>query len=222
MNNKIHKLVEKYHVNLVIWMILPISALIGILWQVTILSKYNAVVFFSWSQVFVDTALMFLPIISFISGLLSYIIYCNVLKPKWKEKWIAFIFIIFSIILFALILWLIWYINLYLFNLCFFFLFGYITNFAFITSGIWEKMDPEKYSFLFPSAILGLVLAAGIVITSFFNIWYNHLYSNIQIQIESKKYKVQYMNDKYIIYSDGKVIPNNDSVKFVISKTIIK
>lgn len=31
-------------------------------------------------------------------------------------------------------------------------------------------MDPEKYSFLFPSAILGLVLAAGIVITSFFNI----------------------------------------------------
>lgn len=197
--------------------LLPISALVWIIGQVTILSKYNAVVFFSWSQVFSDTAILIMLIVAFAVWYFIKELF-DTLSPSKTEKFRWFMFIVYSIFLIILFISLFKFTNLYFVALSFFYLIWYTTS---IFSKVWtpaKKIDWKYWIFIFPTLPLTILLAVFIMLYGFFGMWYSYLYKNIEVKVNEEHIPVNYMNDKFIIYWEGKVLPNNWNNEFQIKE----
>ena len=149
--------------------IIPLTALIWIIWQVTMLSKYNAVAFFSWTQVFSDSAILMLLIIAYFSWLFSNFIFKD-LKPNFYEKFRWFMFIVYFIFIFLFLAYLIKYDNIYFLALPAMYIFWYVTPYLDIWAKKISKKSVDKYIFIFPTSILTIVIAGYLVLISFFEI----------------------------------------------------
>lgn len=203
--------------------IFPIFLVFGVLWQITMLSKYNAIVFFSWGQVLNDTSAL-LPqfIILILWSLSAYIYYLiNISeKEKWGSIWLLCLF-------FGIFLWIILWIlkNSYLSSfICSFFLWylSYVTIFL-----VWDKWKKthKNENYYMPVILMILVLAIVLLFWSILSYFYSFLYQNIEIKINSQNNKINYMNDKYIFYSSWeeiKIIPNDWENEFIIKDIINK
>lgn len=197
--------------------LLPISVLVWIIWQVTILSKYNAVVFFSWSQVFSDTAILLMLVLAFgIWYFVKELFY--ELSPSRTEKLRWFMFIIYSIFLIVILMSIFKFTNIYFMALSLFFLFWYSIS-SLYKLWIQDKKINEKYwIFIFPSLPLVIFLLSFTLLYSFFALWYSYLYKNIEVKVNTGYAQVNYMNDKFIIYWEGKILPNNWYNEFQIKR----
>ena len=251
---KLHKLLKslKKESKITFWLsLLPITLLVGILWQIAILSKYNALVFFSWWQVLNDTAILLLPVIFlFISLLLVDIfVYILNLNPIWLLK--KFFISIINSLLILIILWLLRIIPENLFNYYFmlnwfyyiFWLFLYIlvpfndkkekisicTKFRYfyidLKNYIKNKKEERLSKLVFFLPIIAFIFIFAIIffLSSLCSIWYKNLYEWTKININWNEIKVNYMNDKYIIYSswsETKIIPNDWKNEFIINDTL--
>lgn len=217
---KFNKLLKtlKTDFKLEFWIALfPISAIVWIIWQIIILSKYNAVALFSWSQVFSDSAILIMLVLSFAIWYISKDLFYK-LSPTKTEKFRGFMFIIYTIFLILFIIPLFKFVNLYFATLSFFFLIWYITS---ITSNIWKskkKFDEKYWIFVVPTIPLIIILAMFIVAYWFLGMWYSYLYKNIEVKVNWEYIPVNYMNDKFIIYWEWKVLPNNWDKEFLIKK----
>ncbi|EKD44714.1 MAG: hypothetical protein ACD_71C00032G0002 [uncultured bacterium (gcode 4)] len=220
---KINKIVKylKEKVNLGYWFSITLSTtlLIWILWQIIILSKFNAIVFFSWSQIFSDTAILFIPVLALFSGHFSYK-FLNKFKIVLTVKARSFLFLIeiifiLWVVYITLCQYLVTTVNLYFLNLTVFFLFWFLLS-IFDKKVEEKKVDFDKWIFAFPALVLSLVLLLFLILLWIFNILYHYIYTNIYVNIDNTQYKVQYMNDKYIIYWSWNVIPNDWKNRFVV------
>ena len=197
--------------------LIPISALIWAVWQIMILSKYNAVALFSWSQVFSDTAILIMLILAFAVWYFTKELF-EELSPTKTEKIRWFMFINYSIFLLIILISFLKFANLYFVALIFFFLIWYTTS-IFSKVGTTEKKINWKYwIFIFPTLPLIILLGFFIMLYKFFGMWYSYLYKNIQVKVNEEYIPVNYMNDKFIIYWEWKVLPNNWNNEFLIKK----
>lgn len=202
--------------------LLPITLLVGILWQIAILSKYNAIAFFSWWQVLNDTAIL-IPqlIVSFLWVLSAYIYY--LVNTTKKEKWISWmILFLFSIIISSINSWFFEnnYLNCFIYSFMLWY-FSYV-----IVKIIWNKWnEQEKYdNYIIPTIMVIFVLLVVFLFWRILNYFYSFLYQNIEIKLD-KNYQINYINDKYIFYSswsETKVIPNDWKNEFIINKLLKK
>lgn len=213
---KTHSYVLQYFIA-----IFPIFLVIWILWQITMLSKYNAISFFSWGQILSDTAILLPQVIVLILWFLSAYIYF-LFETSKKEKSISFIllFLFFSVI---------WWItsgvlkNSYLTSfICSFFLWYLCYIMSFI---VWDKWAQESKNdnYYMPIILKIWVLVIIILFWLILSYFYSFLYKNIDIKIQDKNYEVNYMNDKYIFYSNWseiKIIPNDGKNEFIIKDII--
>ncbi|EKD65814.1 MAG: hypothetical protein ACD_49C00083G0001 [uncultured bacterium (gcode 4)] len=211
---------------LIYWLkiILPITLLIWILWQIVILSKYNAIALFSWSQIFSDTVILFLPLLSGFAWYFSLKILDMIDWVNNKIKIYSLLFILFIIIIYSFIMGILSYYNYIPFNF-------YLNslNILFVSWAIFSfnstlKIDKDnktsdKFLFIFPSLILILITLSFTIILWLFGILYSYVYRNIKIEISNKQYEIQYMNDKYIIYWSWKITPNDWKNKFIINNS---
>lgn len=211
--------------------LLPITLLVGVLWQIAILSKYNALVFFSWWQVLNDTSILMLQVIVFFLWVISAYIY-SLIKPSKTEKWISWIILFFfCIIVLSITIWFLK--NIYIFSIIVLFLlwyFSYMFNFL-----VWDrwKHPGKNDNYVIPVIFNLLVLLIVFLIWWMLNYFYSFLYQNIEIKVQNtstwttltwsniwfKSYEVKYMNDKYILYSswsEVKIIPNDGKNEFII------
>jgi len=196
---------------------LPITLLVGILWQIAILSKYNSVLFFSWWQVLNDTAILMLQVIVFFLWVLSaYFFYF--IKPKKVEKFFSlvllFIFFVFSWIIIVLFLK-----NVYIYWLISSYLLWYLSYV--ITFIVWNKWRHigKNDNYIIPVIFNVLVLSIILLFWFILNYFYSFLYQNIELKTNNENHQINYMNDKYIIYSswsETKIIPNDWKNEFII------
>lgn len=234
----IKTLENEFNLNFFIKVALPFSLLIWILWQIIILSRFNSVVLFSWGQVFTDTTILVIPLTVFIIWYNSF----NILKRFYAfniscwHKILWLISILFYIFIFlGLILDIFLKYNYYLIIMCFSYLVWYICYLIWAfdyDSKPSKSKNIEKtriiLSYLFPFIIIIFISSLSVALYWLFNMQYTLLYNNIKIKINNIDYKVEYMNDKYVIYltwSDIKVAHNNDENEILISnplKTNIK
>jgi len=221
-HQKILKFLKKESKIAFLLSLLPITLLVGILWQIAILSKYNAIVFFSWWQVLNDTSILMLQVIVFFLWVLSAYIYF-LIKPSKTEKWISWI-ILFFFFVFAVWISLWFFQNIYIFSIIasfFFWYFSYVMTFI-----IWDKWKhPWKNDNYFIPIIFSIFILTIVLLFWFiFNYFYSCLYQNIEIKINNQKHTINYMNDKYILYSSWseiKIVPNDWRNEFII-KDILK
>lgn len=224
---KLHKILKsiKKESKITFWLsLLPITLLVGILWQIAILSKYNAIVFFSWWQVLNDTAIVMLLIISYIWWYFSYNFF-KTFKPNLPEKWRGFLFIIYSFFLITIIFYFLWIFNIYLIWIFIFYIFWYFQSILDWTIKNNENVNfnLKYWIFIISSIPLYIIYLLFILILCFSILVYNFIYQNIEIKIEKINYKINYMNDKYIIYSswsETKIIPNDWKNDFIINDTL--
>lgn len=196
---------------------LPITLLVGILWQIAILSKYNSVLFFSWWQVLNDTAILMLQVIVFFLWVLSaYFFYF--IKPKKVEKFFSlvllFIFFVFSWIIIVLFLK-----NVYIYWLISSYLLWYLSYvITFIVWNKWRNIGKND-NYIIPVIFNVLVLSIILLFWFILNYFYSFLYQNIELKTNNENHQINYMNDKYIIYSswsETKIIPNDWKNEFII------
>lgn len=197
--------------------LIPISALIWAVWQIMILSKYNAVALFSWSQVFSDTAILMLLILSFAVWYFTKELF-EELSPNKTEKFRLFMFINYSIFLLISLISFLKFANLYFVALAFLFLIWYTTSIFSRVGTTEKKINWKDWVFIFPTLPLTILLAVFMILYFFFGMWYSYLYKNIEVKVNEEYIPVNYMNDKFIIYWEGKVLPNNWNNEFQIKE----
>lgn len=197
--------------------LLPITLLIGILWQIAILSKYNAIVFFSWWQVLNDTSILMLQVIVFFLWVLSAYIY-SLIKPSKIEKWISWIILFFFCII-VLSITILFLKNIYIFSIIILFLLWYFSYmFNFLVWNRW-KHPGKNDNYVIPVILNLLVLLIVFLIWWMLNYFFSFLYKNIEIKVQDKNHTINYINDKYILYSswsEVKIIPNDGKNEFII------
>lgn len=234
--NKIFKKFKKEWKITFLLSLLPITLLVGILWQIAILSKYNALVFFSWWQVLNDTAILMLQVIVFFLWVLSAYVY-YLIKTTKIEKWCSWIILF---LFFSIVWWIsIWFFkNIYITSIITSFFLGY---FAYVTTFIvWDrwKHPGKNDNYIIPIIFNILILLIVLLFWFILNHFYSFLYQNIEIKIintnqevliwtwnktNETNYKINYMNDKYIIYSswsETKIIPNDWKNEFIINDNL--
>lgn len=206
------KLKKKYHLDLLLKLVVPFAAIIWILWQIAMLSKYNAIGLFSWSQVFSDTSILLWQIISFSIGLWASIVFKDFKISKWaKFSW--FLSILICFFLTFIVLGIMKWDNVYLQSMLFIYIVWYITPF-FNFKDNWKHS--KKWVFLLPSLVLFIIFVACVCIFSLLGIFYWYVFNTIDIEIENNTYPVHYMNDRYIIYWENKVTSNNGTYNFIL------
>lgn len=199
--------------------LLPLMLIIWILWQVVMLSKYNAIAFFSWSQIFSDTAILFIPLLSFLFGFISIKALKGFDKTDWKIILRSVMFIVYITIIIAALSWVLIYFKI---NVLSYYIVSLFSSFLLwamtwaVESKNKAKEFDDKWLFLLPSASLGLVVLPFILIYSLFTLLYSYIYMNVDVKIKDKQYKVEYMNDKYIIYWSWNVISNDWKYEFKV------
>lgn len=222
--NKILKSLKKES-KITFWLsLLPITLLVGILWQITILSKYNAVVFFSWWQVLNDTAILMLLIVAYFLWYFTYNFF-KTLKPTLWEKWRGFLFIIYSFLLLSLIIYIFWIYNIYYVWIFLIYILWYlqsILNWT-INNNDKKNLNMKYWIFIIPSISLYLIYLIFSILLCFSILVYHFLYTNIEIKMDNINHQINYINDKYIIYSSWsvtKIIPNDWKNEFIIKDMI--
>ena len=208
------KLKKKYHLDLLLKLLVPLAAIIWILGQITMLSKYNAIALFSWSQVFSDTSILLLQIISFFIGLWASLTFKK-FKISKLAKFFGFISILVCFFLTFIVLEIMKWDNVYLQSILFIYIIWYITPFFNIKDN-WKQS--QKWLFLLPSLVLSLIFIGCICLFSILNIFYSYVFNTIDIEIDNKTYPVHYMNDRYIIYWENKVTSNNGTYDFILGE----
>lgn len=197
--------------------IFPIFLVFWILWQITMLSKYNAISFFSWGQVLNDTSVLLLPVIVLFLWTFSSYIYFSIKTTKKEKTWSLVILFLFFIVVWSIFSW-IFRNNYFTSFICSFFLWYlcYIVNI--LMKDRWK--NPSKNdNYIIPMIMNLFVLLVIFLFWFVLNYFYSFLYKNIEVKIDNEIHKINYMNDKYIFYSiwsEVKIIPNDGKNEFII------
>lgn len=187
----------------------PLLLILWALWQTMMLSNYNALVLFSWTQVFNDTVIIFIP---FLMGGIWYYLW---LIDCWyypSIKWHVWrlVSIVVSIILCILVcayifpknnLWLLllsWFMSL---------LWSFYSIFIPWNSKINIIKNNAIRNWLRPVILIPIILLLLPTLHNFFPRIYLFFYNNLEIQTNTGNEKIRYMNDKYIIYGSWKILP---------------
>lgn len=210
----------------IILTIIPITLMVWTIGQVMILSKYNGLILFSWTQVINDTVLLIIPIMFGWVGIFFYSL-ASSKHGFWFNAWKTILALIIGFIFIVLVQLFIWK-NPYLLLLFSTFLLGILSYVAYtsgcdsgtkeVSDGIFDLMIPSVW-------IIGLILIF-MVLFWVSSILYSGLYKDIKIEIKDPASlsgaliheDVKYMNDKYIIYWSGNVMLNSGINKIVLSQ----
>lgn len=217
---KLKKIIEKnkkyINIDYVLTVILPISLLIWILGQIGILLKYNCIIFFSWWQIFSDTAILVFPMLMYIVWYYTNNIY-YLMNPNKSEKFFSLILIFITTIIALVILWLIFYIRNYLVLSSIFYIFGILQSF-FIDLTKNTKYDKKYINYIFPSIPIAFILLITGSLFWIFTSIYESIFENIYVNHSWKTEKVNYINDKIIIIWTWQIIKSDSEYEFILKE----
>lgn len=194
----------------------PILLLIWIVVQVSILAKYNALIFFSWGQVINDTiAILFwyIPMILWVFFTSSNL-YPNTSKIYrfLQIFWTIIVWFVVFIVAFNLK-------QLWVSMLSIFFVIWIILKITWAFKDDNDKISGNKRLWALPMMLFLLVLIA--LISTFF---FNFLNKGKTLLIDKNSiWTFNYMNDRFIIYTNTwwlvKIIPNSWNISFDVEVT---
>lgn len=196
---------------------LPITLLAGISTQLILLTKYNALILFSWGQVINDTVLLCIPFS--IMAAWAYFWQTDSDYTSTKKKMVIRFFttIFIGIVLVSLtnlILPKAWAVPQYLF---FMYMAG-LGYFHLLKSSNHKPAELNKRNFWRPLGMLLCILLIFGLLFFYLDKIYSFFIKDAYIETEGwSREKIQYVNDKYIIYGSGSVLTKNDKNVIVFS-----
>lgn len=195
----------------------PITLILGTSTQLIFLAQYNAFALFSWTQVVNDTIMLCVPF-----SILAVWAYFGKTDSEYVSKKSVMVGRYFATFFIGIVLVTLmqrffpWFKNIPtgLFLV-------YMTGLAYyhMLRGLGETAPAalKQRNFWRPTAMFFCVLASFGLAFYLLGNGYSYFTQRTYLHLESwKDEKIRYMNDKYIIYGEGKVAKNNDSINIVI------